>query len=89
MTTTTYEKLRTVEHTFENGSQSVIEVIKMAVPFKDKMSHTLILAKQDGDRESILIHSRDQLDRLIATLKNVADNHFDDVDAEWPERTYD
>lgn len=60
---------RTVEHNYEDGSQSVLSVKSMTYVRDERVS---LLVSNDYD-QSISIHSRDQLERLIANLRVIAD----------------
>lgn len=60
---------RTVEHNYEDGSQSVLSVKSLTY---DRDERVTLLVSNDYD-QSISIHSRDQLERLIANLRVIAD----------------
>lgn len=81
--TMAYDLLRTVEHTYEDGDQSVLGIMKIV--FDNTGDSALIIDNVGSEYGSVMIHSSDQLDRLIAALRDVQKNHFDGLDALWAE----
>ncbi len=72
---------RTVEHTYGNGDQSVLEVqtIEYDRPIDGSKLSMLI---SDGDT-SVTIHSRAHMIRLIQNLQYIADRELDGRDPLW------
>jgi len=76
--------LRTVEHTHSNGEQSVLEIMKITFDNEIDGSRVAMIFADNHDN-SVMVHSSDQLDRLIVTLRDVQRRHFDGVDNGWKE----
>lgn len=73
---------RTVEHTYSSGDQSVLKVQTIEFDTIIDDERAAILITSDGG-ESVMIHSRDQLKRLISNLQAVADNEAAALDDKW------
>jgi hypothetical protein len=74
---------RTVEFTYPTGDQSVLEIKTIEYPASVAVMNKFSILICDGDGESISIHSRDQMVRLIQNLQFVADNVLEDNDPYW------
>lgn len=70
---------RTVAHVYNDGSESILEVSVLDFgnsKFSSENGRKSILVSRGPSEESIMIHSKSQLDELIRALHSVAEEIF-------------